>query len=113
MKIVELKKSEVCLGFSVDELITLSNITNELCNGLDISDEEFETRVGVSHKTTLSLLGELLEVIDTLEAEDISDEKTKSELSSGLFLKSIINLILHNANERNHSQNYDMNNQLI
>ncbi len=35
-------------AFTHDELVVINNALNEICNGLSISDDEFQTRIGFS-----------------------------------------------------------------
>ena len=39
-----------------DELILINNALNEVCNGVDIADFEFDTRIGTSREKALALL---------------------------------------------------------
>ena len=44
------------LSLSSQELTALSNVVNEVCNGVHTADAEFETRLGVSRQALLGLL---------------------------------------------------------
>jgi hypothetical protein len=80
MKLIEIKHSNAQLKVPLDELVTLSNIINELCYGIDISDTDFAIRVGASHEEASELLHQLLDVIDELEGHR-QDDSVLEELS--------------------------------
>ena len=46
-------------AFTTDELVLLNNALNEVCNGIAMSDDEFQTRLGVDRKTARKLLAKL------------------------------------------------------
>ena len=48
--------SQAVIRFSGDELRMLNNTLNEVCNGVDISDAEFQTRIGWDRTTLRSPL---------------------------------------------------------
>jgi hypothetical protein len=48
------------LSVSPEELLAVTNALNEVCNGIDIPDAEFQTRIGVSREFLATLLGRLL-----------------------------------------------------
>jgi hypothetical protein len=50
------------LALKRDELIAINNALNEVCNGINIADSEFKTRLGIRRKE----LGRLLEEVRTL-----------------------------------------------
>ena len=43
-------------SLSTSELVLLNNALNEVCNGIDIPDSEFATRLGVDRKAARQLL---------------------------------------------------------
>jgi hypothetical protein len=43
-------------AFTHDELVILNNALNEVCNGLSIDDDEFQTRIGYSRAQAQTLL---------------------------------------------------------
>jgi hypothetical protein len=45
--------------FTAEELLLLNNALNEVCNGVDFEDDEFQTRLGVDRKTALKLLAKV------------------------------------------------------
>lgn len=65
---MELKRIDESGGAFVvvshDELLTISNALNEVCNGLEIP--EFATRIGVMREEALQLLGKVCAVYDAL-----------------------------------------------
>ncbi len=81
MHIIEIENSHAHLRFSVDELVTLSNIVNELCYGIDMSDADLEIRVGASHSDISDLLTQILNVVDNIEKHDQDDSTVYSLLS--------------------------------
>lgn len=44
------------ISLTSEELMGISNALNEVCNGVDIDDEEFETRLGVERTFLLAVL---------------------------------------------------------
>ena len=55
--LMELKKVDetgACVVLSPDDLLTICNALNEVCNGLDMP--EFATRMGVTREDALRLL---------------------------------------------------------
>ena len=46
-------------AFTPDELLLLNNALNEVCNGIAIDDNEFQTRLGVDRKAARRLLTKL------------------------------------------------------
>ena len=51
-----------------DDLVLLNNALNEVCNGVDIDEAEFATRLGAERTAARALLDELSELLDALEA---------------------------------------------
>jgi hypothetical protein len=49
-----------------EELITLNNALNEICNGIDLRGE-FETRVGTTQKKARALLDAVNSLVSALE----------------------------------------------
>jgi hypothetical protein len=54
MELKETHGSCVCVLLSPDDLLTICNALNEVCNGLDMP--EFATRMGVEREEVLRLL---------------------------------------------------------
>jgi hypothetical protein len=44
------------LALTRDELVIINNALNEVCNGLAIEDDEFQTRIGYSRAMALDVL---------------------------------------------------------
>jgi hypothetical protein len=44
------------LSITAEELVTLSNALNEVCNGIHIDDRDFQTRVGVDRGVAIEML---------------------------------------------------------
>ena len=47
------------------ELVILNNALNEVCNGVDIEDAEFQTRLGVTRDEARALLLKISGLLDT------------------------------------------------
>lgn len=67
MNIIDIKKTHAHLLFSIDELILLNNVLNELCYGINISDADIESRIGGSHSDMSDLLSNISGVIENIE----------------------------------------------
>lgn len=61
MKILKKDASQATLSVSLDELTTINNSLNEICNALE--PEEFQTRMGVTVEEARALLAEINEVL--------------------------------------------------
>ena len=59
------------IQISIDELITIHQTLNEVCNGIDLF--EFQTRIGVSREEVLHLMKEIKKIIIGIE-EKMSEE---------------------------------------
>ncbi|MBS0655627.1 MAG: hypothetical protein JSR46_07615 [Verrucomicrobia bacterium] len=57
------KSTEILL--SIDELLTIHQSLNEICNGIDVF--EFQTRIGVSREEVVELMKEFATVINITE----------------------------------------------
>jgi hypothetical protein len=44
------------VAFTRDELVVINNALNEVCHGLPIDDDEFQTRIGYPRTTAQNLL---------------------------------------------------------
>jgi hypothetical protein len=51
-------------AFTREDLIVLNNALNEVCNGLSISDDEFETRIGYSREVARKVLKKIGKAIE-------------------------------------------------
>jgi hypothetical protein len=52
------------ISLSSEELVSLANTLNEVCNGIHIDDDELESRLGTSRKALLELHATLLSKMD-------------------------------------------------
>lgn len=57
MKIENKSSGLVTVTLSMDEVLTINNALNEVCNALHL--DEFETRMGATIEETRELLGEI------------------------------------------------------
>lgn len=62
---------KIVTQFSIDELVTLNNALNEVCNGIKVSD--FEVKLGVSRENAKSLLSSVSKMLDGLNKSEIID----------------------------------------
>lgn len=62
----ESRTIQVVLG--EDELALIANALNEVCNGAEIEDFEFSTRLGADRSEARELLAEVGAALDTLSA---------------------------------------------
>lgn len=69
MNIVLQTSERTLISLSRSELIGLANALNEVCNGTQISEEEFSSRLGVDRDGLLSLHRELLGQVDAPNGE--------------------------------------------
>jgi hypothetical protein len=53
------KTDQATATFTAGELVLLNNALNEVCNGITLDDDEFQTRLGVDRKTARKLLAKL------------------------------------------------------
>ena len=51
------------VGLTRDELIMLNNAMNEVCNGVHIDDDEFQTRLAFERNEIRALLEQVSEVL--------------------------------------------------
>lgn len=63
MRILNVTNEEVHLAFNNNELIILNNALNEVCNGIDIEELEFQTRLGFERKELQELSRQLRRAI--------------------------------------------------
>jgi len=54
----------VSLAFTRKELVVINNALNEICNGLPLDDDEFQTRIGYPRATAESLLKKVARALD-------------------------------------------------
>ena len=68
MKAKEIKQTGALILFTPDELLTLSNALNEVCNGLELP--EFSTRIGVDREEAVDLLKSLGDLYDEIVRQE-------------------------------------------
>jgi hypothetical protein len=51
-------------AFTRDELVVINNALNEVCNGLSLGDDEFQTRIGHSRETARKVLGKVAKALE-------------------------------------------------
>jgi hypothetical protein len=66
MRVDQITSEGAIILVTKEELVTLSNALNEVCNGLDLP--EFATRIGTSREEAESLLSTLSELYDRMRA---------------------------------------------
>lgn len=66
----DLTSAEVRL--SIDELLTIHQSLNEVCNGIDLF--EFQTRIGVSREEVLHLMKIISQIVNKIEKKTVEDE---------------------------------------
>lgn len=64
MKLKNLEGKDIAVSMSLEELETISNALNEVCNALD--GDEFETRMGASIEEARALLNQISKIFDQL-----------------------------------------------
>jgi hypothetical protein len=50
--------------FTREELVIINNALNEICNGLSIDDDEFETRMGYSRSRARKVLAKVAKALE-------------------------------------------------
>ena len=65
MKIVGHDQTSVTVQLSRDELVMVNNALNEVCNGVNIDDVEFVTRLAFDRATVRALLSQFSMVFET------------------------------------------------
>ena len=56
MQSLKLERGEVAVTLTHDEILMLNQALNEVANGAQISDAEFETRIGFTRRQVRELL---------------------------------------------------------
>jgi hypothetical protein len=51
------------LAFTHEELVIINNALNEVCHGLSIDDDEFQTRIGYPRAMAQNLLKKIAKVL--------------------------------------------------
>ena len=69
MNLVTTTHSHATAAFSIQELETINNALNEICNGIDIP--EFETRIGVKPEVAQALLRSISDALKQIATSPI------------------------------------------
>jgi hypothetical protein len=68
MKNLSIREDDnINIQLSLEELITINNSLNEVCYGVDMDDNEFFARVGVSHEDGVNLLNNFSALIRKIQ----------------------------------------------
>jgi len=59
MQTLKLERGEVAITLTPDEILMLNQALNEVANGVQISDAEFETRIGFTRGEVRDLLAKV------------------------------------------------------
>ena len=59
MQTLKLERGEVAVTLTPDEILMLNQALNEVANGIQISDAEFETRIGFARGEVRDLLAKV------------------------------------------------------
>lgn len=59
------------IKISIDELLTIHQSLNEVCNGIDLF--EFQTRIGVSREEVACLMKIINQIIDKIEKNKLEE----------------------------------------
>jgi hypothetical protein len=57
-------KQPAPVSFTVDELLMINNALNEVCNGIDFADDEFNTRLGFPRERMRQLLAKVSDLLE-------------------------------------------------
>jgi hypothetical protein len=74
MRLIGVDEDKAQLELSYNEALVLNNALNEVCNGIDIDNEEFQTRIGVDREDASSLLQEVRGVLKRMEETERTSE---------------------------------------
>ncbi len=58
------KKTTPPPSFTHEELVIINNALNEICNGLPLGDDEFQTRIGYSREQARKILGKVAKALE-------------------------------------------------
>jgi len=64
MEWIESVMGSAVMRLSRDEMVLLNNALNEVCNGVDIGDDEFQTRLGSSREHARVLLSAFSDALE-------------------------------------------------
>ncbi|HLB24456.1 MAG TPA: hypothetical protein VJP07_10205 [Dehalococcoidia bacterium] len=59
MQSLKIKRGEIVVSFTEDELAMVNQALNEIANGVHISEAEFQTRVGFTREEVRELLAKV------------------------------------------------------
>ena len=62
MKYIQKNDGDLVISLTIDELVTISNALNEICNAFAVP--EFQTRIGVSVEEAQGLLKKVGAILD-------------------------------------------------
>ncbi len=65
MELLENSLTSADIRLSIDELLTIHQSLNEVCNGIDLF--EFQTRIGVSREEVLHLMKIISQIIKKID----------------------------------------------
>lgn len=65
MQLLKSDEHSAEVRLSIDELFTIHQSLNEICNGIDLF--EFQTRIGVSREEVLYLMKTISQIINKVE----------------------------------------------
>ena len=65
MKLVPRPDGAFVADVSAEELVILNNALNEVCNGVGIAEEEFQTRLGASRAEAIAVLRVMQRALET------------------------------------------------
>jgi len=51
-------------AFTRAELVLINNALNEVCNGVSLGDDEFQTRIGYSREAARKVLGKVAKALE-------------------------------------------------
>lgn len=87
MNIVLNSSERALLSLTRDELVAINNALNEVCNGVHISDRDFQTRLGVDRSFVATLLEEISAAFDPGRGE--SEVAATWSGGGGVMVKAI------------------------
>jgi hypothetical protein len=82
MHLIRKTKQRYLVSLTPEELTGISNALNEVCNGVDIADAEFQTRLGYSRSRLTSILQQLGEAFAAADANSMEVSDAWSDAGS-------------------------------
>jgi hypothetical protein len=64
MPMTDKKKPAPLPSITHEELVIINNALNEICNGLPLGDDEFETRIGYPREQARKLLAKVAKALE-------------------------------------------------